>query len=619
MRHYYPFLRLALWGLVLLSWTTVARAQMPSTTFTYSQSGPIPDTGQELCFTLPVTGLPQVIDSTYGLVAVRLNITHSYVGDLAIRLRTAAGNYINLVSRRGAGGDNFVATELRMDAPTIIANGAAPFTGSFVPEQSLNLANNRQNPNNTWSLCIRDVATQDVGLLNSFSLVFGPHPPRDPATPPGPCSLLNPRSCFCPDSTQVICDLLPDMTASGLIIQQQHTELPGLITFSNATPNIGFGPMEIHGTGNCYCDSVRVACSTVACPGSGGAPKEQITQRIYQRDATHVFTRDRPAGFMQFHPSHGHVHVDNWAEFTLRSRGTGADPRSWPIVATGAKVSFCLINIGDCTHNPGYCLDTLGRTILMADLANSGFGTVTGCGRDQGIFVGSLDIYDQNLPGMSISLPPGVCNGTYYLVSVTDPNDDFLEQNERNNWIAAPLTLTRQLPMAAPTISLSQVNGQTAFAAGGVPPGGSFIWNFNDGSPLDSVNNPTVHQFASSGVHFITLTVRSACGSRTTTRQFTVLGTLAEASAPNLGLYVAPNPTAGALTVRYTLAAADSPTLELLDLLGRRVLLQPLGQQAPGEHTTPLNLHAAGLAPGSYVAWLRTAAGAAAVRVVLQE
>jgi subtilisin-like proprotein convertase family protein len=608
-----------LWGLALLGWSTAAWAQTPvTTTFTFSQSAPIPDTGQEVCFTLPVTGLPQTIDSNYGLVAVQLNITHSYDGDLAIRLRTAAGGYIDLVNRRGRRRRQLRSHRAAHGCPHHHCQRRGALHRPFVPEQSLNLANNGQNPNNTWSLCIRDVATQDVGLLNSFSLVFGPRPPRDPVTPPGPCSLLNPRGCFCPDSTTG--DMRPAARHDGL--GPHHS----------AAAHRDGGPAQVfqrhaqhrlraHGNPRHRQLLLRLGAGGLlhrGLPRHRRGPKEQVTQRIYQRDATHVFTRDRPAGFMQYHPSHGHVHVDNWAEFTLRSRGTGTDPRSWPIVATGAKVSFCLVNLGDCTHNPGYCLDSLGRTIRISDLANGGFGTVTGCGRDQGIYVGSLDVYDQNLAGMSITLPPGICNGSYYVVSVTDPNNDFIEQNERNNWIAEPITLTRQLPMAAPTITLSQVNGQTAFAAGGVPPGGTFIWNFNDGSPLDSVNNPTVHQFTSSGVHFVTLTVRSPCGTRTTIRQFTVLGTLADANAPNLGLYVAPNPTAGALTVRYTLATADTPTLELLDLLGRRVLQQPLGAQAPGEHTTPLDLRAAGLAAGTYVAWLRTTTGAAAVRVVLQ-
>ncbi len=589
----------------------VAAAQ----SFTYSQGGAIPDNGPETCFTLPVSGLPASADTTFGLASVTLNLTHPYTGDLTIRLRTPSGTYIPLVDRRGGGGDNFVQTVLRMNAPVLVALGNPPFTGSFVPEASLNLANAGASPNGTWSLCIQDLAAADVGNLNDFTLTFGPNPPRDPAAPPQPCSALNAASCHCPDSTVAVCDLLPDMTASADIMANQHTETAGRLTLSNATPNVGWGPMEIHGSGQCFCDTVAVACTTTLCP-NGEAPKEQVLQTIYRKNGAAMTSYQRPAGFMSFHPGHGHVHVDNWSQFTLRTQGPNPDPRTWPVVVAGGKLSFCLINLGDCTTNPGYCRDQAGRIITRADIPNDGFGTVTGCGRDQGIFVGHLDIYDQNLPGQFIDLP-NVCNGTYYLVSVTDPNNNFLETDESNNAAATPIVLTRQLTRATPAFSYSQVGGQFAFSGGGLPAGGRFRWNFHDGSPLDSVNNPTIHTFTTSGAQMVTFTILSRCGADSVTRSFTVLSTGRDAATAAAALQVraVPNPTTGAITMQYTLPAPQAVTLDAYDLLGRRIRHQALGRRAAGPQTTPLLL-ADDVPAGVYLVWLRTETGSQAVRVV---
>ena len=156
-----------------------------------------------------------------------------------------------------------------------VTSASAPFTGTYVPVSSINNLNNNQNPNGVWYLAIIDEVPGDFGNLNSFSVTFAANPPADPIVF-GPCSAANGAGCYCPDGSQD-CDLLPDMTASALIIAQQHTETPGLITLSNATPNIGWGPMEIHGSNSCWCDTVTVPCSTITCP-DGSFPTQKLLQ-----------------------------------------------------------------------------------------------------------------------------------------------------------------------------------------------------------------------------------------------------------------------------------------------------------------------------------------------------
>ncbi|MFN9290423.1 MAG: lysyl oxidase family protein, partial [Planctomyces sp.] len=64
----------------------------------------------------------------------------------------------------------------------------------------------------------------------------------------------------------------------------------------------------------------------------------------------------------------------------------------------------------------------------------------------QGISAGWEDVYSESLDGMWINIPPGTCNGSYWIVAQVDPQNNFLEEDENNNWTAIPFTLTQQAP-----------------------------------------------------------------------------------------------------------------------------------------------------------------------------
>ena len=136
------------------------------------------------------------------------------------------------------------------------------------------------------------------------------------------------------------------MTASGKEILDHHTENPGFLYISNATPNIGYGPIDIYGYDSCFCGTTNVPCNTT-CP-NGDLIKHIVKQRIFQKipGSDTLGYYDRIAGQMTYHPAHGHLHVDNWANYTLRTPTADPDARNWPIVGTGVKQSFCLINLG---------------------------------------------------------------------------------------------------------------------------------------------------------------------------------------------------------------------------------------------------------------------------------
>jgi subtilisin-like proprotein convertase family protein len=125
---------------------------------------PLPDLSTTTS-TLTVGGLSGVVTK----VTVTLNITHTFDGDLIVDLIGPSGQIVNLFGNVGGNGDNFTNTTLDDAAATPITSGAAPFNGTFRPQQLLaNL--NGSIPNGTWSLRIQDVGPDDFGTLNSWSI-----------------------------------------------------------------------------------------------------------------------------------------------------------------------------------------------------------------------------------------------------------------------------------------------------------------------------------------------------------------------------------------------------------------------------------------------------------------
>lgn len=119
-----------------------------------------------------VSGLPNILNSG-NLGTVCINIDHTYVSDMAISLVSPLGTIFNLSDGNGAFGDNYTNTCFDMDAPTNITAGAAPFTGSYVPEGAGGFDTfNGEDPNGYWKLQIFDSFFGDEGELTSFIITF---------------------------------------------------------------------------------------------------------------------------------------------------------------------------------------------------------------------------------------------------------------------------------------------------------------------------------------------------------------------------------------------------------------------------------------------------------------
>jgi subtilisin-like proprotein convertase family protein len=119
----------------------------------------------EISSTLPAASVLKkvVIDS----------LIHTYVGDLKIELIAPDNSSIILVNKRGGAGDNYIRTEFSPSATvsiTTITATAAPFTGTYLPEQAF--SNLTGNVNGTWGLKVSDLATGDIGILHKWTLYF---------------------------------------------------------------------------------------------------------------------------------------------------------------------------------------------------------------------------------------------------------------------------------------------------------------------------------------------------------------------------------------------------------------------------------------------------------------
>lgn len=119
---------------------------------------------------LVVTGSGYVGD-----VDVRIdNLTHTFDGDLTIRLYTPSGKVITLtVANGGTSGDNFTNTIFDDSASTAFTSGNPPYTGSFRPSSPLSAAIG-EPISGTWALRVSDHYSTDTGTLHQWGLRIRP-------------------------------------------------------------------------------------------------------------------------------------------------------------------------------------------------------------------------------------------------------------------------------------------------------------------------------------------------------------------------------------------------------------------------------------------------------------
>lgn len=186
--------------LILILFCFLTIQNLLAQSFTSTTNVAIPDAGAQVCSGITVTGVG-TIDGTYGLTSVCIKINHTYDGDLDIYLVAPDGTIIELSTDNGGSGNNYgnggsgdggTPTCFEMTASTPITSGSAPFQNTYIPEGDLSDANNGQNANGIWNLCITDDSGGDTGFINSWQLTFD--------APPTP-----PSNDLCIDATALPC------------------------------------------------------------------------------------------------------------------------------------------------------------------------------------------------------------------------------------------------------------------------------------------------------------------------------------------------------------------------------------------------------------------------------
>lgn len=413
------------------------------------------DRYEPLILSIPISGLPSVIDTSFGLEKLGLSIKHARISDIKIELFSPDGTLVWISNRNGKNGQDYrnaTFSQRGFDGP--ISSAEPPFSGEYQPDGNLASINNGQNPNGNWTLKIHDLGHDTEGVFEKVSFRFSHTPARLKASP---CSLSNPQSCKCSRSDG---RLLPDLVVSEMgtannlwEIAYDTTKKQGMLMFEVRVMNLGEGPLELVGTDTWLCGQDTVPSRYVHCMEGDETndsiyPRQIFLQNIYTLKNGRLTKTSRTAGTMAYdgHPGHDHFHADYYARFSfIKPSDTEPDTSKWEVVGTARKASFCLWDMQFCDSDNRKC-DFKGQIFNENNLANYGFGTYRSCDDPsrQGISVGGIDWYGLHYDGQNLRLPSNVRNGLYYLKIEIDPFNFYEESDETNNTLFLPVILRMQ-------------------------------------------------------------------------------------------------------------------------------------------------------------------------------
>ena len=199
--------------------------------------------------------------------------------------------------------------------------------------------------------------------------------------------------------------LLPDIqTIVPKSVQIVNAHQRELLRFSNGIVNTGAGHFRLH----------------PELIDSGSGLEQHAIQEILDADGNIVAQHD--VSKYAFHEAHDHWHIDAVAEFAIRS----GSPEGEVVGGRSIKVTFCLIDWYKLDDNPAHTEVTYFH-----------------CGAaHQGISPGWVDQYHQATEGQQLDITD-MPAGVYYLVSTSNPDRTFIEEDLGNNTAWVQFRLTR--------------------------------------------------------------------------------------------------------------------------------------------------------------------------------
>ncbi|MFT6844577.1 MAG: subtilisin-like proprotein convertase family protein, partial [Flavobacteriales bacterium] len=113
--------------------------------------------------------------SDWSVERVCMNIDHTWMSDMQVRLVSPSGNFINLADRIGGSNDGYVNTCFENgQTGNRVNGGAAPYTGTWGPQQNPGDFRNftGYDPNGAWRLRVNDNSGGDNGVIKDWTITF---------------------------------------------------------------------------------------------------------------------------------------------------------------------------------------------------------------------------------------------------------------------------------------------------------------------------------------------------------------------------------------------------------------------------------------------------------------
>ena len=222
---------------VLIQKTNTISTTYPTATFSNLNSYSIPNNScTGALSTIAIAGFNGNIASNG--ISVKINITHTAVGDLAIYLQSPSGEILGLSNRTGNNsntGDHFINTIFSDLGSTIIPTSGAPYTGTYKPWNVVftscitstkttfaSLGSGSFNPNGNWKLLVYDRANSNTGSITNWSITFPSYSVNstlvcDPVLSASTTVIVNPLPTitFSPTNPVICSNAGVTLTASG--------------------------------------------------------------------------------------------------------------------------------------------------------------------------------------------------------------------------------------------------------------------------------------------------------------------------------------------------------------------------------------------------------------------
>lgn len=103
---------------------------------------------------------------------VSVDISHTFIGDLELRLIGPGEQEVLLANRRGLSTDHYPGVTFDDEADRLISASLPPFSGSYRPEGALS-AFDGTDAAGVWTLKVSDLVFRDTGQINGFTVHAG--------------------------------------------------------------------------------------------------------------------------------------------------------------------------------------------------------------------------------------------------------------------------------------------------------------------------------------------------------------------------------------------------------------------------------------------------------------